>query len=76
MNLCDEAEYEGVCYGDEAWNNIMKNLFPIVSKITQFWNVVSKDTTQDDESVMIDCTLIGDIYGSMVSYVLGFNKKF
>lgn len=63
-------------YDNNIWANIKDNMFPIFSKIEPVAEYLFKSEDLSDSEIIRMCDIIGDAYGAIVSYVIGFDQRF
>ena len=71
--LCDEEDITEI----DIWKNIRSNLFPIAAKLEPMIEWLFSDDLQhqSDEEVLQWSDQMGESYGAVVSYIIGFNKS-
>ena len=75
-SICDYEE----CLDDiDVINNIKTNLFAIVAKlepVLEYFLSPDLMESEDDEDIEKMADTFGEAYGAVMSYILGFNKRF
>ena len=65
------------CFEDlDIFSNIKDNIFPIFSKLEAVAEYLFKGDNMSDADVVDMCDQIGEAYGSVMSYVIGFDERF
>ena len=60
---------------DNILGNLTKNIAKIAVRFEQLFEILMKDDYETDEEVFGIVDKIGEIYGSLISYVIGFDKR-
>ena len=74
-SICDDKDAD--CLDDDKIiANLKANFFPIMVKLETVWEMITKDDVETDAEIIKLVDTLGETYGSLVSYVVGFDKRF
>ena len=64
------------CLDEDVFTNIQQNVFPLAIKIEHMFSLIMNDDIETDAEVFAVADGFGEDYGAIISYVLGFDKRF
>lgn len=67
---------ELTCIDMQIFTNIQQNVFPMAMKIEHMFELLMKEDPTSDAEVFAIADGFGEDYGAILSYVLGFDKRF
>lgn len=61
---------------DHLVDNAKRNMIPIFTRGQNIFQLMLKDDIETDEEILSAIDRLGEDYGALISYILGFDKKF
>lgn len=73
---CPEGDFLNCLDMEVIMENGKKNMFPIMTRLEQIFQLLIKSDIETDEEILSSVDRLGEDYGALLSYIIGFDKRF